>query len=107
MTPETRSQFLSFFIDAFLPAAHDGVDRGNIIDSLPSLLGQSQVLDNSVAALCALFIGVTYKNHTLKQDAMRLYSDTLKGLLRSIKKVAIPPDDVLYATVVLGYYEVR
>jgi hypothetical protein len=41
---ELQSQFLSFFIDSFLPAPVDGVDWGNIIDSLPSVLGQSQLL---------------------------------------------------------------
>ena len=106
MTPEVRSQFLSFFVDAFLPAPSHGLDRGNIIDLLPSMLGQSPVLDNAITALCSLFIGKTYKDEALKQDALRLYTITLQGLLRSIQKVAVPPDDTLYATVVLGYYEV-
>jgi hypothetical protein len=98
---ELRSQFLSFFIDSFLPAPEDGVDRGNIIDSLPSLLGQSQLLDNAITALCSVFVGVTYGDHGLKQDAMRLYSYTLKDMLHALK----PTDDLLYTTVVLGYYE--
>lgn len=105
-TTVQRAQFLSTFIDSFLPAREDGVDRGNIIDSLPSLLGQSQLLDNAITALCTIFVGVKNDDGCLQQAAMRLYSCTLKDMLCAIRRVSKPTDDILYTTVVLGYYEV-
>jgi hypothetical protein len=61
--------------------------------------------DNAITALCSIYVGVTHEDYTLKQDAMRLYSYTLKNMLDSIKHKLKPTDDVLYTTVVLGYYE--
>jgi hypothetical protein len=107
ITPELRSQFLSLFIDSFLPDPGDGVDRGNVIHSLPSVLGHSQLLDNAITCLCTVFIGITNRDLCLWHDAMSLYCETLRTMLGSIKNSSKrPTDDILYTAVVLGYYEV-
>lgn len=106
-TVPLRSQFLSHFIDVFLPSPNETVDRGNIISALPSLLGESKLLDDAITAVSTIFLGITNHDLRLKQDAMRLYSSTLQGMLRAILRSSKPSDDLLHTSVVLGYYEVR
>jgi hypothetical protein len=108
MAPEAQSQFLSFFIDSFVPssAAQATIVRGNLINKLPALIGRSSLLDQAIMSFCSVYVGNQNRNEDVQRYGSRIYSETVQKLRSTINNAKNPDEDMLFATVALQMYEV-
>lgn len=106
--PEIRSQFLSSFIDSYLPPK-DYLKNGkntNMFLLLPSLMGSSPLLDKAIASLSSAFLAKQNSDDRLLQYSMKLYSSAMENLQGKIRLGKNLGKDLLYTTMVFQVYEV-
>jgi hypothetical protein len=108
VSPEIQSQFLSFFIDSFVPSLmeHAVVVKGNFMRKLPARIGRSSLLDQAVMGLCAVFIGNQNQDENVQRYGSKVYAETVQKLRNTINNAKNPDEDMLFATVALQMYEV-
>ena len=106
--PEIRTQFLSSFIDNYLPPQHFMKDGSNLnmFQSLPSLMGNSPLLDKAIASLSSAFLAKQNNDDRLLQYSIRLYSSAMENLQGKIKQGKSLGKDLLYTTMIFQVYEV-
>lgn len=106
--PEIRSQFLSSFIDGYLPPGQylqNGTNM-NLFQTLPGLIGNSPLLDKAIASLSSAFLAKQNQDDRLLQYSTKLYSSAMENLQGKIRLGRSLGKDLLYTTIIFQVYEV-
>lgn len=106
--PEIRSQFLSSFIDGYLPPGQylqNGTNM-NMFQTLPGLIGNSPLLDKAIASLSSAFLAKQNQDDQLLQYSTKLYSSAMENLQRKIRLGRSLGKDLMYTTIIFQVYEV-
>lgn len=106
--PEMRSQMLSSFIDGYLPPGQylqNGTNM-NLFQTLPTLIGNSPLLDKAIGSLSSAFLAKQNKDERLLQYSTKLYSSAMENLQGKIRLGRSLGKDLLYTTIIFQVYEV-
>lgn len=106
-TPAIRCQLVSVFLDAYLPSVSRPHQRigGDFTGALPCRLGDSPMLDYSITALCAVYVGSSRQDKMLYRGGVESYARAVQCLRGCIER-STTTQDMLYVTAALQTYEV-
>ncbi|KAJ5720002.1 hypothetical protein N7493_006880 [Penicillium malachiteum] len=110
MSAQTRTQLFSTFLSSFFPIDLCQFGKSDswyyLMTRFPSMAGESDLLDRSVIALAAAYVGKLTKDKQLKRQGVELYNNAICLMARRLSGGDPPTLDVLYAVTVFIKYEI-
>lgn len=111
VAPENRMQVLSYFIERYLPASMTSqrkfITPLSWVRSLPRLLGQCELIDAALSAVCLAYIGDVHQETVHSHESERFYNDVLQKVgSMSLDSLKSSNEVVLTTTMTMAMYEV-
>lgn len=78
----------------------------NLFQTLPTLIGNSPLLDKAIGSLSSAFLAKQNKDERLLQYSTKLYSSAMENLQGKIRLGRSLGKDLLYTTIIFQVYEV-